>query len=317
MFSAAMQLVSGRPPPEDVQRAVALLEEALAKAHARAGERLAAFHAMAANGTGDAARWEQAFDFLQRAAEQGSVAACKQLLLLADNSQEPMVAPEIRRHWADVRSRIRIEHLLAPPARKPLSDSPRIRLLEGFATGPECRWVVEVAREHLTAATVFDHLTGELVLDPARDNSAVSLMFEQVDVVSEVLRTRISAATRVPVPAFEPSQILRYEIGQQFIPHYDFLDENSAGFRGELGVYGQRIATFLIYLNDDYAGGETNFPKAGLSYRGHTGDAIFWANLDAAGRPDPLTLHAGLPPTSGEKWVFSQWIREKVAPSTS
>ena len=140
-------------------------------------------------------------------------------------------------------------------------------------------------------------------------------MFEQMDVVSEVLRTRISAATHVPVPAFEPPQILRYEVGQQFIPHYDFMDENSAGFRDELGGYGQRIATFLIYLNDDYEGGETNFPKVALSHRGRTGDAIFWANLDTAGRPDPLTLHAGLPPTSGEKWVFSQWIREKMAPA--
>ena len=88
-------------------------------------------------------------------------------------------------------------------------------------------------------------------------------MFEQMDVISEVLRTRISAATHVPVPAFEPPQILRYEVGQQFIPHYDFMDENSAGFRDELGGYGQRIATFLIYLNDDYEGGETNFPKIG------------------------------------------------------
>jgi prolyl 4-hydroxylase len=314
MFAAAVRLISDRPPPDELQRAVALLEEALAKGYNRAGERLAAFHAMAANGTGDPARWEQSFDFLQRAAEQGSAAAGKQLLLLADNSHEPLVAPEIQRCWDDVRSRIRIERLLAPPVRKSLSDSPRIRLLEGFATAAECRWIVEAAREHLAPATVFNPTTGELVLDPARDNAAVSLMFEQMNVVSEVLRTRISAATRVPVPAFEPSQILRYHVGQQFIPHYDFMDEKSAGLRHELGGYGQRIATFLIYLNDDYGGGETNFPKVGLNYRGRTGDAIFWANLDTAGRPDPLTLHAGLPPTSGEKWVFSQWIREKLAP---
>ena len=188
-------------------------------------------------------------------------------------------------------------------------------MVEGFATAAECRWVVERARKHLAPATVFDPTSGELILDPARDNAAVSLMFEQMDVVSEVLRTRISAVTHVPVAAFEPPQILRYEIGQQFIPHYDFMDANSAGSREKLGSYGQRIATFLIYLNEGFEGGETNFPKIGLSYRGRTGDAIFWANLDTAGRPDPLTLHAGLPPTSGEKWVFSQWIREKTAPA--
>jgi|tagenome__1003787_1003787.scaffolds.fasta_scaffold20988880_6 hypothetical protein len=42
--------------------------------------------------------------------------------------------------------------------------------------------------------------------------------------------------------------------------------------------------------------------------------AIFWANLDMEGHPHPLTLHAGLPPTSGEKRILSQWIRDRVAP---
>lgn len=72
--------------------------------------------------------------------------------------------------------------------------------------------------------------------------------------------------------------------------------------------------TFLIYLNEEYEGGETAFPAIGLRYRGRAGDALFWANLDQQQLPDPLTLHAGLPPTSGEKWVFSQWIRERPTP---
>jgi hypothetical protein len=41
------------------------------------------------------------------------------------------------------------------------------------------------------------------------------------------------------------------------------------------------------------------------------GDAIYWANVDDSGRPDRLTRHAGLPPTSGEKWIFSQWLRSQ------
>lgn len=315
-FATAIRLMAGTPEFADVQQAVALLEQSLAQGYARAGERLAAFHAMAASGPGGAPHWDQAFDDLQRAAEQGSVAAGKQLLLLADNRKDPVIPPEPPAgFWRDVRSRIHIGGLMASPARRSLSDDPRIRIIEGFATEPECRWVIEAARDQLAPATVFDDATGGLMLDPARNNFAVSLMFEQMDVISEILRTRIAAVTRVPVRAFEPPQILRYEVGQEFIPHYDFMDENSPGFRDELAVYGQRIATFLIYLNDGYEGGETAFPKLGLRFRGRTGDAIFWANLDTALRPDPLTLHAGLPPTSGDKWIFSQWIRERPPPS--
>ena len=37
-------------------------------------------------------------------------------------------------------------------------------------------------------------------------------------------------------------------------------------------------------------------------------------NVDAEGTPDPRTLHAGLPPTAGEKWVLSQWVRTRPPP---
>jgi hypothetical protein len=32
-------------------------------------------------------------------------------------------------------------------------------------------------------------------------------------------------------------------------------------------------------------------------------------NTDETGRPDRRTMHVGLPPTRGEKWLLSQWIR--------
>ena len=119
MFATAMQLVSDRPPPDDVLRAVSLLEKALAKGYARAGERLAAYNAMVANTTGNPEHWERAFDFLQRAAQQGSATAGKQLLLLSDNSQEPVSPLEIHGRWDDVRFRTRIERLLPPQVRGP------------------------------------------------------------------------------------------------------------------------------------------------------------------------------------------------------
>jgi hypothetical protein len=34
-------------------------------------------------------------------------------------------------------------------------------------------------------------------------------------------------------------------------------------------------------------------------------------NVDADGAPDHDTVHAGTPPTSGEKWVLSQWVRTR------
>ena len=72
---------------------------------------------------------------------------------------------------------------------------------------------------------------------------------------------------------------------------------------------GQRVATVLIYLNENYAGGETDFPELAWRFKGKTGDALCFWNADMDGRPAPRSLHAGIPPVGGEKWVFSQWIR--------
>jgi hypothetical protein len=38
---------------------------------------------------------------------------------------------------------------------------------------------------------------------------------------------------------------------------------------------------------------------------------VVFSNVNPDGTPDLNTLHAGMPPESGRKWVLSQWIRER------
>jgi len=200
---------------------------------------------------------------------------------------------------------------MTPGEKRSVSESPRIRVIERFATDAECRWLISLGRNQLAPATVFDKATGAHLRPSSRDNSFLALRIGEMNVLTEVIRNRISAATKLPVPLFEPSQLLHYAVGQSFKPHHDFLDPSKPGYAESLAGFGQRIATFLIYLNDDYEGGETSFPEIGLNYRARQGDALFFANVTREGIPDDKTLHAGLPPTSGEKWVFSQWIRDR------
>ena len=65
-------------------------------------------------------------------------------------------------------------------------------------------------------------------------------------------------------------------------------------------------------LNDDYEGGQTAFEAGDQKFKGTRGSVILWANVTPDGRPDPLTRHAGLAPTSGEKWILSQWMRPRA-----
>lgn len=217
-------------------------------------------------------------------------------------------APEAHGDW---KACIDVPALLRVPAPEPRSEQPRLRVFRNFARPEECRWLIDQLHAKLHRATVWDETTGRGVEDDYRSNSAAEIALQDMDVVIAVLRARISTATRLPEFIFEVPQLMHYRVGEEFKPHHDFLDPGKPGHALDHARRGQRMGTFLIFLNEDYEGGETEFPKAGLSFRGRTGDALFFANVTRDGKPDPLTLHAGRSPTSGEKWILSQWIRDR------
>jgi len=285
----------------DVMRGISLIEAAADRRDPEALERKAVFEAM---GCARPQNWDRALDCLQEAAEAGSESARRQLLILAR-------VPPGATDWSEVRSKITVERLVEVPPRQSLSDSPRLRVIEKFASGDECEWLIDRAGDRLHRATVVDD-AGLMTVEAARTNSGFEFLLADMDLVIEALRLRISAATRLPLPLFEPVQVLHYAPGEQFRPHHDFFDPDLPGHAEQIREHGQRIATFLVYLNDDYVGGETSFPHAEISYRGKAGDALFVANVDRKGQPDQSTLHSGTPPSSGEKWILSQWIREKA-----
>jgi predicted 2-oxoglutarate/Fe(II)-dependent dioxygenase YbiX len=137
-----------------------------------------------------------------------------------------------------------------------------------------------------------------------------------MDVVLAILRARISIATRLPEPIFETPQAMHYSVGQQFRLHHDYLDPDIPAQAADIELRGQRIATFLVYLNEDFEGGETEFPAAGIKFRGKKGDALFFTNVSRDGKPDRMSMHVGCPPTVGEKWILSQWIRDRAPAMT-
>lgn len=102
-------------------------------------------------------------------------------------------------------------------------------------------------------------------------------------------------------------QVLNYGIGEQYKSHFDFFPRNKV----DINKGGQRIGTFLIYLNDVTSGGETVFPKIGLSVVPKKGTAIYFHDANALGQLEQMSLHKSVPVIKGEKWVATKWIRER------
>jgi prolyl 4-hydroxylase len=100
----------------------------------------------------------------------------------------------------------------------------------------------------------------------------------------------------------ESLQLTRYRVGQEYRDHYDHF--NLKGH--EQTVDNDRVATALLYLNDGFIGGETEFPLLNISVAPRQGDILYF---EYPSELADLTLHAGRPIQQGEKRIVSLWIR--------
>jgi prolyl 4-hydroxylase len=182
-----------------------------------------------------------------------------------------------------------------------LSNMPEIRRFPALFSASECAYLIEVAKPSLQPSVVVDPRTGRQVPNPVRTSSAAGFPFTDENPAIHALNRRLAAASGTDVRAGEPLQILHYAPGQQYHEHSDALP----------GVVPsqQRVLTFLVYLNEDFEGGETSFPQLNIKVRGRTGDGLLFRNASTDGAPDPRAIHAGLPVTRGVKHLASRWIR--------
>lgn len=288
---------------------VAWLQAAADQGHGQAAAQLAV---LAAVGACLPQSWSVALDHLQRAAELQWVPAQRSLTLLAAEA-DPDANPSSR-DWRALRNAVApaIDTLIGSPPKQPLCDDPRIRTIPGFASPALCDWLIDRARHRLSPARVYDPATGAGVRRLDRNNTEADFDIVQTDIVLALLRARMASATGLPPAVMELARVLHYDEGQTFAAHVDYLDPAAPGLAAEIDAHGQRLVTVLLYLNDDFDGGATAFPAIGLHHRARRGDALMFANVDRAGHVDPKTVHAGLPPSRGRKWVLSQWIRDRV-----
>jgi prolyl 4-hydroxylase len=291
-------LVADRAPWMPRQGA-GLLIQATEAGDAEAAARLSV---LAALGLHVRQSWADALDLLTRAADRNWLPAQAQLRALAPDV--PADAP-----WGRQAASVRPADWLNAPASKALHADPEVRAFEGMISPAVCAWLIETAKPKLMRARVYDSGQGVHIEHETRSNGVAIFNTSEVELVHLLVQARMSAACGMPMQNMEAPSVLHYRPGQQFADHYDFIDPANAQ-EGGLREHGQRVITFLVYLNDDFEGGETDFPRLGLRFRGRPGEGLFFVNTrDRQEEPDARMLHAGRPPTAGGKWVVSQFVR--------
>jgi len=191
-------------------------------------------------------------------------------------------------------------------------NNPHAVLIRGLISEQEADTILEATEQKgLKPSGVVDYEGGGSVKHDARTSSGCHLTYEECPVLNDVAN-RISTMTQWPVENSELFQILRYEIGQQYKPHYDWFNPNIEGSKKHLNGGGQRVGTTVVYLHAANSGGKTSFPKAGFEVSPQKGDAVFFANINDTGSIDPNSLHGGTPVIGGVKTIATFWQRENA-----
>ncbi|KAI3462967.1 hypothetical protein Pfo_019630 [Paulownia fortunei] len=201
-----------------------------------------------------------------------------------------------------------------------ISWSPRAFLYTGFLNDKEFDHLISLAKDKLEKSMVADYESGKSVESEVRTSSGMFIRKAQDEIVSGI-EAKIAAWTFLPQENGEAMQILHYEHGQKYEPHFDFFHDKA---NQELG--GHRVATVLMYLSDVEKGGETVFPvseakdrqpkgddwsdcaKKGYAVKPRKGDALLFFSLHPDATTDPSSLHGSCPVVEGEKWSATKWI---------
>lgn len=169
-----------------------------------------------------------------------------------------------------------------------------------------------------TPSIVYDGTTQKI--DPSKRLSDRALLDRDNTVRCLENRARAFQGWR-PNLYIERMWAQRYNASGHYRHHYDWTGSLSRG--------GDRLSTFMVYLDADCEGGGTNFPrlsmpageqwcrfleceegpdaKPGITFKPIKGNAIFWENLRADGTGYPETWHAAYPVLRGTKVGLNIW----------
>ena len=152
-------------------------------------------------------------------------------------------------------------------------------------------------------STVWDDTNKKPIVAKGRSSSSNITYGQYIDLTRTMLIFLKSEFNHIyDVNNTEPWQITRYAPGQQYLPHHDYFS------RSDKIYVNDRIATVILYLNDDFKGGNTDFPRLNLSANPIANTCLYFTYPEKNEFAE-LTHHAGQPVVSGVKYIATLWIR--------
>lgn len=187
----------------------------------------------------------------------------------------------------------------------------------------ECKSLIELCSSDTRPISASNPYSskGKFFFTP--ENNLKGNVFDVRDKKINWVINRLCTHLKINLENLEHPRFQEYSIGGTYRNHYDFILLDYKYTNYHLSRGGQRIKSFVIYLNDDYEGGETIFPKQNIIIKPEAGKVIEWTNINpnidtrSQESYNWSTLHGSLPVTKGIKYVFAIFEREQKFIGTS
>ncbi|KAJ3541517.1 hypothetical protein NM208_g4573 [Fusarium decemcellulare] len=192
-----------------------------------------------------------------------------------------------------------------------VSRDPFIMHIGGFMSDREIDHVIKVSEGKWETSKIYPN--GEAYVDTnIRISEMAPVPRKDPTTKGIARRAKKLQGWRGNSTFIEGMKAQRYGVNGFFAWHEDY--------DGRMDL-GNRVTTFMVYLNDDFTGGGTNFPLLkrpddpkwcdiiecgdeeypGVTFKPIKGAAVFWENMYPNGSFHPNVRHASLPVKSGQK----------------
>jgi len=181
----------------------------------------------------------------------------------------------------------------------------------GFLSHSECDELINLARKKgFEESTVADteSAKGSSVDRNVRTSKTCWINDSENTIANKITESSIEI-TKIPRENHEDLQIAKYDKGGKFDAHHDYCDiEGNDNYCDKFNQNsGNRRSTLLVYLNDNFQGGETEFVQLGLKIKPEKGKAILFWNVDEKGGLYTQSEHRGNEVIGGEKIIATKW----------
>jgi prolyl 4-hydroxylase len=168
-----------------------------------------------------------------------------------------------------------------------LAQPPWLITLDNFLSDEEANDLIELGNKHGYEVIAFEQ-TGQTNMMGIEVDSITSRQCTgqiswctyaeecRTDTLIKEIQNRIAKITGIPAVNSEPLEIIKYEVGQYYRKHNDYILSEKDGRAGS------RVLSFFIYLLDDDNddnGGNLNFPTLKQKVRPKKGTAVLWPTV--------------------------------------